>query len=109
MINYSDFKDCIIANINGFIRPVVLISTMEDSNNKMPYNVYKDLLNGKEYIQHYYVEINSIFYYMTPEEINKTINEKSCDDALIIIDRAIMVEEKKLKDEEIENKKTLKP
>ena len=110
MINWLDFKNCIIANINGSIRPVILVSTLEDSKNKIPYFVYRDIIDGTEHILFDDVKINGIFHYMDEEERNRFVRDDFYpDERLNIIARAIKEEQDKFNNEyEMIIKKILK-
>ena len=92
-----DLKNCLIAEIDNYIRPVILVSNYENAKTKAHYYFYRDLLTQSNYIQFHDSVIHEISYYMDDEEIIKF--EKNLlheDEKWNIITRAIKTEENKL-------------
>ena len=108
MINNTDFKECVIANVNGTILAGVLLPEINDERTNLKFRIFRELLNGNEYIVFDDIKYHEIIYYLDEIELHRFARDfLSESEKLGVIARAIKYEQEKLYKEEQENIKKL--
>ena len=109
MVTNSEFKDCIIANVDGKIVAIEGVFECEDDKTKTKYYIYRNIISGQEDIAFNVNILHKISYYMIKDELDRfSVDQLNLDERYNIIARAIRVECIVLNDRE-QIKKILKP